>query len=90
MADKAKRDVWRRSKVTTSLVNQLRGVVKEAGFTEEFAVVPLLNEYSVLVSNGENFANVRINKETMKVVSVERLRYIRRKDFIARVYRHKL
>lgn len=90
-----KKKVWKRSRITTTLVHQIREVVRKAGYTEELAITPLLDTYSVLASkegdtkDGTHFFNLRLNKASLEIVYVEHLRYDCKRDHIRRVFRHK-
>ena len=78
---------WKRSKKTTALIYNIRGVIRDAGYDEEYAVTPLADMLSVLVSKDEEMFNLRLDKETLKIVSTERLKYNRRRDHIRLVFR---
>lgn len=82
-----KRKLWKRSRQTTALVQRLRSIIRDAGYDEELAVTPLLSQLSVLVRKDEEMFNVRIDKETMEIVSTYELAYNRRRDSIRKVYR---
>ena len=82
-----KRKLWKRSRPTTALVHRIRTIIREAGYDEELAVTPLHQQLSVLVRKGEDMFNVRIDKETMEIVSTDELGYNRRRANIRRVYR---
>jgi hypothetical protein len=78
---------WKRSKKTTALIYRIRGIVRDAGYDEEYAVTPLADTLSVLVSKDEEMFNLRLNKETLEIVSTEQLKYNRRRDHIRLVFR---
>jgi len=79
--------LWKRSRKTTTLIHEIRRVIKEAGYEEEMATTPLLNTISVLVRRGEDIFNVRLNKETLAIVETDQLKYSRKRDSIRRVFR---
>ena len=78
---------WKRSKRTTALIYRIRGVIRDAGYDEEYAVVPLTNTLSVLVRKDEDMFNVRLDKETLDIVTTVELKYNRRRDHIRFVFR---
>ena len=86
MTSKQKKS-WRRSRKTTATIYQIRAVLKENEYDEELAVTPLANVISVVARKGEECYNVRLDKETLKIVSVDHLKYNRRRDSIRRVFR---
>ena len=86
MANKSRRP-WKRSRLTTVLIHQIRNVIKEAGFDEELAVVPLTDMLSIVVCKGEERFNIRLNKETLEIVSIDELKYNRRREGIKMVFR---
>ena len=84
-----KKKVWKRSRITTTLVHQIREVVRKAGYTEELAITPLLETYSVLVSKEDTIFNIRLDKASLEIVEIEQLRYDCKREHIRRVFRHK-
>lgn len=89
MADKAKRKVWKRSRATTKLVREVQSVIKSAGYDEELCMSPLLDTISVVVRKDDDIFNLRLDKNNLSIVSVERLSYQQKKQNIRRVIRHK-
>jgi hypothetical protein len=86
-----KKRLWKRSKPTTTLVHSIRRILNAAGYEEELATTPLQRVYSVIARKGEegNF-NVRIDKETLEIVSVHKLTYNVKKNNTRRVFREKM
>ena len=81
---------WKRSKNTTSLVARIRGAITAAGYEEELGIVPLLSQFSVLVvKDGDNF-NLRLDKESLAVVSTDAIEYRIKQNRIRRVFRNKV
>ncbi|MCI0557615.1 MAG: hypothetical protein MN733_03910 [Nitrososphaera sp.] len=78
---------WKRSKYTTAVISQVREAIRAAGYEEECAVVPLLTTLSVLARKGDAYFNLRLDKETLKVVETAAIEYRIRKDRIQRVFR---
>ena len=90
MADKAvKRKIWKRSRPTTRLVKEVQAVVRAAGYDEELCMSPLLHTLSVVVRKGDDIFNLRLKKDDLAIVEVERLMYQQKKHHIRRVTRHK-
>lgn len=85
----AKKKVWKRNKLTTSLVHSIRKVLNDAGYDEEMAVTPLMNEISVLARKGEDNFNVRLDKDTLEIIEAHRLAYNIKRNNIRRVFREK-
>ena len=81
--------IWKRNKQTTELVNQIRNAVKDnAGVIEEFAITPLLYLYSVVgrTTDGQ-LINVRLDKSTLRVITIDVLSPVQRRDKIVYVRR---
>jgi len=89
MATKRKKP-WKRSRATTALIYRIRGIIREAGYDEEYAVTPLSSMFSVLVSKGNEMFNLRLDKKTLEIVSTDQLKYNRRRDNIRLVFRRKV
>jgi hypothetical protein len=81
---------WRRSRATTALIYRIRGIIREAGYDEECAIAPLAKTFSVLVNQGEEMFNLRLDKNTLAIVSTEQLKYNRRRENIRLVFRRKV
>jgi hypothetical protein len=81
------RKPWKRSKRTSALVYRIRTVIRDAGYDEEFAIVPLADTLSVLVNRGEDMFNLRLDKSTLQIVSTEHLQYNYKRDNVRLVFR---
>ncbi len=79
--------MWKRSRKTTALVYQIRSIIREAGYDEELAVVPLAETISVLVRKGDETFNLRLNKESLSIVETHELKYNRKRDNVRMVFR---
>ncbi len=82
-----KKKTWKRTKQTTTLVHAIRKVLLDAGYEEELAITPLRSLLSVIARKGEDHFNIRLNKETLEIVSQEKLIYNVKRDNIRRVFR---
>jgi len=88
MANKKK--LWKRSRQTTTLVHSIRRALNAAGYEEELATTPLSKTLSVIARRGEEYFNVRLNKNTLEIVSTYKLTYDLKKDNIRRVFRDQI
>lgn len=81
---------WKRSKNTTSLVARIRVAIKSAGYEEELGIVPLHSQFSVLVVKGRDNFNLRLDKESLDIVSIDAIEYRIKQNRIRRVFRNKV
>jgi len=82
------KDSWKRNKNTIETVNTIREKVIIFEFDEELAIVPLLKVFSVLVRKGDDCFNIRLDKDTLKLTSCEKLKYFVKQDVIKKIVRH--
>ncbi len=82
-----RRPIWRRNKATHALVERIRIAIQKAGYEMEHAIVPLSTTFSVLVNQGENVFNVRLDKTTLQIIRTDELKYHRKRDNIRLVFR---
>lgn len=78
---------WKRSKFTTGLVGRIRTALRADGYEEECGVVPLAKLFSVVARKGEEFFNVRMDKQTLAIVGVDSIEYKLKGNRIRRVFR---
>lgn len=84
------RKLWKRSRKTTLIVNQIREAIKKFGYDEEIATTPLADVYSVLVRKDDEMFNVRLDKNSLQIVETDQLQYSRKKDQIRQVFRRQV
>jgi len=84
----SKRKLWKRSRRTNALVYQIRSIIRDAGYDEELAIVPLSNVISVLVRRQETIFNLRLDKNSLSIVDTKQLTYQFKRENIFKISRH--
>lgn len=78
---------WKRSKYTSGLVGRIRSVILKAGYSEECAVVPLFDTFSVLVKKDNSIFNLKMSKTDLSIIKTTPILYRIKKGRIQSIVR---